>query len=42
MLNITNATVAVFLLLVSTLSAKTLMQWLAQGIRVPFQVEADD
>ena len=42
MLNITNATVAIFLLLVSTLSAKTLMQWLAQGIRVPFQVEADD
>ena len=42
MLNITNATVAVFLLLVRTLSAKTLMQWLAQGIRVPFQVEADD
>ena len=40
--HITNPTVAVFFLLVCTLSAKTLMQWLAQGIRIPFKAELDN
>lgn len=40
--HITNATVAVFVLLICTLSAKTLMQWLAQGIRIPFKAELDE
>ena len=40
--HISNGTFAVFLLLMSTLSAKVLMQWLAQGIRIPFKIEIDD
>lgn len=40
--HITNATVAVFVLLIGTLSAKSLMQWLAQGIQVPFKVELEE
>ena len=38
---ITNSNMATFLLAICLLSAKILMQWLAQGIRIPFQIEVD-
>ena len=41
-LSIKNETFAILLLLSCTLSAKVLMQWLAQGIRIPFKIEIDD
>ena len=38
---ITDSNMATFLLAICLLSAKILMQWLAQGIRIPFQIEVD-
>ena len=40
-LNVTNATLAMLILFISTLSSKELMQWLAEGIRIPFKAELD-
>ena len=40
--HITNPTVGVFVLMIGTLSAKSLMKWLAQGIRIPFKAELDE
>lgn len=39
--NSNNGIIAILFVL-CTLSTKTLMQWLAQGIRIPFKIEIDD
>lgn len=39
--NITNKHMATLLLAMCLLSAKVLMQWLSQGIRIPFRIESD-
>lgn len=37
-----NNGVIAILFVLCTLSTRTLMQWLAQGIRIPFKIEIDD